>query len=128
MDIAVGDKVYFQCTWDYQGPAWSIAKLYVAIGHYPLGIFDPLYEKTDGIIIGRGIMSWEGLTQTVIITTGSKLTAGNTYGVVVKLYPNIVCVPAWALDLMWENKTAITIPAGPPKAEFRSLTVNFSRG
>jgi len=126
LQVDIGQVLRFDNAWDYQGPAYSWARLRCSIGQKPLGIFDELlYEDSELILPATA--SWERFSQREIITITSKLARGGSYHLQVKIYEGVWLAEKiyafWSLD----NAIYVVKPEDIPPVEFRGLEVTISK-
>lgn len=116
MAYNIGDRIAFDVSWDYQGPAYNGAKLKCAVGIK--GIFFNEKCKTEVNLILPETMAWERFTQRIIVIL-KDVKLGEVYDTEVRLMPNILGQPA----LEWDGINNIRMAALAPDSEFRNLTV-----
>ena len=120
MPYNVGDSVRFDCSWQYQGPSYSGAKLRCSVGNRGSFGFDEICHTEVGITMDSA-MSWDTFTQRVIVVL-KNVAMGLSYDVEVKLTPN-----SWGLpNLYWKDDGVIVMGTAAPEKGFQNLHVVLS--
>jgi hypothetical protein len=118
MAYKIGDVVRFDCSFDYQGPKYSNAKIRCVVGVKGVTFNEIDYTQQSLVMPER--VSWDRFDIRVLVTL-KNVQLGKVYDCYAKIEPE-----TGAQAIFWYGLQRVPMEAAVPGTEFRNLEVVIS--